>query len=128
VLNDIENAEAEYRRKQLIITGFLSLTVLLGLVTLLFFVMGMMTRPPWFTQYAGMGLVGLGVGLLTITAWITDVRRFYGYAGLAALIFAATDWLDFQVPYAFIGLGALILLAGLEILRRFVSNHPKIKS
>ena len=124
-INLTETDEAERRRKQVIITAFLTMTVLLGLVTFLFFVMGAMARPPWFTQFAGAGLVGLGVGLMALMAWVIKAKRFFVYAGLTALIFAASDWFNIEVPFAFIGLGILILLSGLEILRRFVGKYPK---
>jgi hypothetical protein len=124
-INFTEVEEAERRRKRTIITGFLTMTVLLGLITFLFFVMGARGRPPWFTQYAGVGLVGLGVGLMALMAWVIKAKRFFVYAGLAALIFAASHWFNFEVPFAFIGLGILILLSGLEILRRFVGKYPK---
>ena len=121
-----EAEEVERRRRKVIITGFLVLTLLLGLVTFLFFVMGALARPPWFTQYAGVGLVGLGVGLMAAVAWISKAKRFFVYAALTALVFAVGHRFNIEVPYTLIGLGIIILLSGLEMLRRFASTYPKV--
>jgi len=48
----------------------------------------------------------------------------YAYAALAVIAFAGGYWFNLNFPLPFTVLGAVILLAGMVVLVRFVRKYP----
>jgi len=70
-------------------------------------------------------LVAGGVGglLLAVTAWFSNLRRFYAYAVLVL----AVMWLGYRrmdLWQTLMAFGTLVALSGLALLIRFVREHP----
>jgi hypothetical protein len=76
-------------------------------------------RLAWLVLIASIGL---------LVAWATGVRRLHGYAALAVLAQACGFWLEVTTPIVLTVLGAIILLAGMALLLRFMRTYPTMDS
>lgn len=120
------------RRKRAIsrVTGMLTATAVMGLVTFLF--IGWISRgtaPTWAQWIGEHFVIFIGLiwgGALAVTGWLVNFPRLYAYG---ALLFGSLVITDF-VPGYHLGtsltiVGALILLTGIVLLIRFLRRYPK---
>ncbi|MEJ2305150.1 MAG: hypothetical protein P8Y14_26815 [Anaerolineales bacterium] len=104
-------------------------TLLLGLVFFLIFsqesfLHGLRT---WLQEYFELAMGGLATLLLVLVGAINRIGRFYFYAALALAVFTAGYILNLGLAITMTLLGALIILAGLFVLIRFLREHPVLK-
>lgn len=79
----------------------------------------------WFRQYYLLffgSLVGLG---FAGTALATGISRFYAYAVILVLVFAAGLWLNIPEPIYVLTAGLVILGAGITLMVRFLRKYPR---
>jgi len=118
--------KAQWKVKLVIVTIMLAVAVLFTLGLVVF------TKnealPPWLTawlrEYSRMVWPAALVGVGWLIAWATGVKRLYAYAALAVIAFAGGYWFNLNFPLLFTVLGAVILLAGMVVLVRFVRKYP----
>jgi hypothetical protein len=79
----------------------------------------------WFRQYYLLlfgSLVGLG---FAGTALATGISRFYAYAVMIVLVFAAGLWLKIPEPIYVLTAGLVMLGAGIALMVRFLRKYPR---
>ena len=118
--------KAQWKVKVVIVTVVLALAVLftLGLVAF--------TKnealPSWLTawlrEYSRLVWPAALVGVGWLIALATGVKRLYAYAALAVIAFAGGYWFNLDFPLLFTVLGAVIVLAGMVVLVRFLRKYP----
>jgi len=118
---------ATYRVKamQTMVIGVLSLFMLLGIIAFMQTEGG--GTPAWllFAIENHMLVIGVSIAASFCAAGYTfRIKRMYGYALLALVMFAAGHYLHYPLYYYMILLGSLILLSGLAMLIRFVCRNP----
>jgi hypothetical protein len=73
----------------------------------------------------GMIVIGVaGMVLLAAVAYISEIRRLYAYSALFFAIFTGGYFLSIPFVYYIMMLGAVIMLAGLYLLIRFLRMYP----
>jgi hypothetical protein len=73
----------------------------------------------------GMIVIGVaGMVLLATVAYISEIRRLYAYSALFFAMFAGGYFLTIPFVYYIMMLGAVIMLAGLYLLIRFLRTYP----
>lgn len=106
----------------LVIAGVLALVP--GLLLFVTTEMGMLAPINFLIKY-GMIVIGVaGAVLLSVVAYISDLRRLYPYSALFLTLFISGHFLSIPFPYYLITLGTVILLSGLYLLIRFLHNYP----
>ena len=78
----------------------------------------------WFSEYYLLlfgSLVGLG---FAGTALVTGISRFYAYAVMLVLVFAAGIWLNVPDPIYVLTAGLIILVVGITHMVRFLRKFP----
>jgi hypothetical protein len=118
----------------LVVTSMLTALVIMG--TLALRTDGLDTAPPWLSLIRECGVIligGIAGGVaLSAVAYVSEFRRFYAYAALAASMYtgghflvAVPGWDVWQrMAVVHIPLGAVILGGGLYMLNRFVRRYP----
>ena len=113
--------------------GFFANLVLIGIGFLVLVLLSRRGGGIDFSNYS-LSLLGLVVGLgISSLGLILDAARFYLYGGLVFLAMAGGEILGGSVttfdPFlaAVISAGALITLAGIAILIRFLGKYPVLK-
>jgi hypothetical protein len=80
--------------------------------------------PIQFLIEYGMIVIGVaGMVLLAVVAHISEISRLYAYAALFFVIFTGGYFLSVPFFYYLMTLGAVILLAGLYLLTRFLRMY-----
>ena len=73
----------------------------------------------------GMIVIGVsGTVLLSVVAYISDIRRLYGYSVLFFATFTGGHFLSIPFSYYLVMLGAVILLSGAYFLIGFLHEYP----
>jgi len=73
----------------------------------------------------GMIVIGVaGMVLLAAVAYVSEIRRLYAYSALFFAMFAGGYFLTIPFVYYIMTLGAVIMLAGLYLLIRFLRTYP----
>jgi hypothetical protein len=73
----------------------------------------------------GMIVIGVaGMVLLAAVAYISEIRRLYAYSALFFAIFTGGYFLSIPFVYYIMMLGAMIMVAGLYLLIRFLRMYP----
>jgi hypothetical protein len=110
--------------------GSLRLVALAGLFTLTFIAgVGAMTAvlliPEWMHAWTKDLLLGLGGALLLdLVGLILSARRLYVYALLSVVIFAISYIFNGPLWLSMVVLSGIIILIGMMVLLRFLSEHP----
>jgi hypothetical protein len=85
---------------------------------------GMLAPIQFLIEY-GMIVIGVsGMVLLSVVAYISEIRRLYAYSALFFAIFIGGYFLSIPFFYYLITLGTVILLVGLYLLTRFLHEYP----
>lgn len=106
----------------LVIAGVLAFVP--GLLLFVTTDMGVLAPINFLLKYGMIVIGAAGAGLLSVVAYISDLRRLYPYAGLFLTLFIGGHFLSVPFPYYLITLGTLILLSGLYLLIRFLHHYP----
>lgn len=70
-------------------------------------------------------IFGAVMGLiLAAIAFFMHCKRFYGYAGLGALLVWSAHFIGFHPGYGIAALGGVVLLMGIVILMRYLQEYP----
>jgi hypothetical protein len=105
----------------------------LVLIGVLAFIPGLLlamqsTIPSWLPvliEEYGMILVGvIGMTVVSVVAYISEVNRFYAYAILFLATFIVSHLLYIPVFYSVIVLGTMITLSGAYMLTGFLRENP----
>jgi hypothetical protein len=86
------------------------------------------TIPSWLPvliEEYGMIVVGvIGMMIIGIVAYISEISRFYAYATLFLATFIVSYSLSIPVFYTIIALGTVITLSGVYMLTKFLRENP----
>ena len=116
----VKIAEARRQTMKILILGI----VLFGLGLAVFLLFSQGNRPDWLGEYF-MFLFGCMLALVvSIIAYWWQVKRWYAYAALMVTGVAFHQWLGASLPMSFIVPGAIVIIAGLVILVRFLRRYP----
>lgn len=112
--------------KLVMMLGLGGVTLLLGLVffTLMLEASDMPWLKSWLSTYFVLLMGIIAALLLAAVGVINRAGRFYLYALLALVAFAAAYLFEIHLGIPFTILGALITLSGLVVLSRFLSEYP----
>ena len=87
------------------------------------------TLPGWLEAHrAALPAIGLGLPVvlaLALTAAVKGIARYYAYAMVAAVLFAAGYLIDWAVWWSVIGVGATVALGGTASLALFFNRQPR---
>ncbi len=73
----------------------------------------------------GMIVIGVaGAAVLSVVAYLSELRRLYVYAALVLTLFVSGHFLTAPLPYYLMTLGTIILLSGLYLLITFQRKYP----
>lgn len=73
----------------------------------------------------GMIVIGIaGAAVLSVVAYLSELRRLYVYAALVLTLFVSGHFLTAPLPYYLMTLGTIILLSGLYLLIAFQRKYP----
>lgn len=73
----------------------------------------------------GMIVIGIaGAAVLSVVAYLSELRRLYVYAALVLTLFVSGHFLTAPLPYYLMTLGTIILLSGLYLLITFQRKYP----
>jgi hypothetical protein len=126
----VRTTRAGARARLLLLTLVLAVAVLITLVLVAFARADL--GPAWLAsgmrEHGKLAWIVLIASLGLLAGWATGVRRLHVYAALAALAQACGYWLDVQTPIVLTVLGAVILLAGMALLVRFMRAYPTADS
>jgi hypothetical protein len=114
------------KTRQLMMVGLGFVTLMMGLVFFLL-ILGasdLSWLRTWVFTYFELGLGVIAALLLAVVAAINRAGRFYLYAILALAILSAGYLFELHLGISLILLGGLILISGLVVLFRFLSEHP----
>jgi hypothetical protein len=126
----------KYSQTWIVITATSMLTALVIMGTLALRAGGLGPTPPWLSLIREYGVILIGgmVGGIALgaVAYVSELRRFYAYAALAASMYtgghflvAVPGWDVWQrMAVVHIPLGAVILGGGLYMMYRFVRMYP----
>ncbi len=112
------------------LTGMLTVTAVMGVVTFLFIAwVSKGAAPAWAQWTSEHFVIFIGLiwgGALAVTGWLVDFPRLYVYG---ALMFGSLLISDFVKGYhlgvSLAIVGGLILLTGIILLVRFLRRYPK---
>jgi len=114
------------RRDRRKMVALLSVTALLGLlVAFLWTSRSFPGLRDGLHRYIEIFFGGLIAAVLIFKAVISGIRRLYLYAAVVLISFAAAQWYPVRIQYSFIVSGAVILLAGVVVLTRFLRAYPR---
>ena len=118
-----ERLERIQRAKRIMLIT-LMVTMLLGvlafaLTTLTIF----QNRDNW--PFLAGGIAFILVAILAVIAYAYEIRRFYAYAALTALIIATAVLIQTPLPFVLIILGCIFLAFGLIVMARFLTEYPR---
>ena len=100
------------------------LFLLLGMLVFLLFNLGIAADlRTWLYQYFPMALGVFAAALLALTGLILGLQRFYAYAGLLVLLVASGYLFNLSFEAGLLIFGGLVLLSGISLLMRFLSQH-----
>lgn len=112
------------------LTGVLTATAVMGLVTFMFMAWILKGDAPVWAQWIGdhfvifIGLIWGGA--LAVTGWLVDFPRLYIYGGLMFGSLLITDSVKgYHLGFSLALVGGLILLTGIALLIRFIRRYPK---
>jgi hypothetical protein len=114
------------KRRQLKMFMLLGVTLLVGMVAFLLFVVDIAAVRGWLDQYLTPTIVIAITALLTIWAYRTGVWRLSLYAAFVLAIYLSSFWLPVTLPIYLIALGIGVMLVGIGVTVRFVQEHPKL--
>lgn len=124
--SDVEEVPEQNSRYSLPFALFMGVLILFALVGFTFLM--------WFDAFPAFRellsnslllVIGAGMALfLAIVAASMRLPRYYAYAGLAVLVFAAGQVLGWEFWVPLMVVGGLIALLGMLILIRFIQQHP----
>lgn len=84
-----------------------------------------MLAPIQFLVDYGMIVIGVaGMVLLALVAYLSDVRRLYGYSVLFIVLFTGGYFLSFPFVYYLTTFGIVIMGTGLYLLTLFLHKYP----
>ncbi len=73
----------------------------------------------------GMIVIGVaGAAILSVVAYLSELRRLYAYAALVLILFTSGHFLTAPLPYYLMTLGTAILLPGIYLLINFQRKYP----
>ena len=112
------------------LTGMLTVSALMGLVTFLFITwISRGTAPAWAQWIGEHFVIFIGLiwgGALAFTGWLVDFPRLYGYGSLIFGSLLITDFVKgYHLGVSLTIVGGLILLTGIILLIRFIRRYPK---
>lgn len=112
------------------LTGVLTATAVMGMVTFLFMMwVSKDATPPWAQWVGDHFVIFIGLiwgGALIVTGWLVDFPRLYGYGVLMIGSLVLTDLLDgYHLGASLSMVGGLILLIGIVLLIRFLRRYPR---
>jgi len=112
------------------LTGVLTATAVMGMVTLLFTAwVSKGVAPAWAQWVREHFVVFIGLiwgGALTVTGWLVDFPRLYAYGALMFVSLLITDFVQgYHLGFSLTIVGALMLLTGIILLIRFLRRYPK---
>jgi hypothetical protein len=118
--------KAQWKVKLVIVTIMLAVAVLftLGLVVFTKNEALPLWLTAWLREYSRMVWPAVLVGVGWLIALATGVKRLYAYAALAVIALASGYWFNLNFPLLFTVLGAVIVLAGMVVLVRFLRKYP----
>ena len=132
VVPRIGHVQFRARRKQAKgrLTGVLTATALMGLVTFMFMAWILKgTPPPWAQWISEHFVIFIGLiwgGALAVTGWLVNFPRLYGYGALMFGSLLITDFVKgYHLGFSLAIVGGLILLTGITLLIRFIRRYPK---
>ena len=120
------------RRKQATtrVTGMLTVTAVMGMVTFLFITwVSKGTAPAWAQWIGDHFVIFIGLiwgGALAVTGWLVNFPRLYAYGALIFGSLVITDFVKgYHLGFSLTIVGGLILLTGIILLIRFLRRYPK---
>jgi len=118
--------KAQWKVKLVIVTVVLAVAVLFTLGLVVFTKNEALPSPltAWLREYSRLVWPAALVGVAWLIALATGVKRLYAYAALAVIAFAGGYWFNLDFPLLFTVLGAVIVLAGMVVLVRFLRKYP----
>jgi len=132
VVPRIGHVQFRKRRKRATgrLTGILTVTAVMGMVTLLFIAWVSKGEAPAWAQWIGdHSVIFIGLiwgGALAITGWLVDFPRLYVYGALMFGSLLITDFVKgYHLGFSLTIVGSLILLIGIILLIRFLRRYPK---
>ncbi|MGB2800480.1 MAG: hypothetical protein WBC55_09855 [Dehalococcoidia bacterium] len=119
--------EARTKRSRIIASMVLTSTMLLGVIV--FALVSTNSLPQWLEAWlADYFLVAFAVmvgAIIAVGAFMVGVARFYAYAVLVLIAFAAGQWLNTSAGLPVTIAAGVILLSGLAVLIRFLRKYPR---
>jgi len=112
------------------LTGMLTATAVMGMVTFLFIAWVSKGAAPAWAQWIGDHFV-IFIGLiwgsaLAVTGWLVDFPRLYVHGALMFVSLLITDFVKgYHLGFSLSIVGGLILLTGIILLIRFLRRYPK---
>ncbi|MFC2096037.1 hypothetical protein ACFLSW_06360 [Candidatus Bipolaricaulota bacterium] len=132
VVPRIGHVQFRARRKQANkrLTGMLTATAMMGMVTFLFIMwVSRGTAPAWAQWISEHFVIFIGLiwgGALAVTGWLVNFPRLYAYGGLMIGSLVITDFVKgYHLGISLAIVGGLILLTGITLLVRFIRRYPK---
>ena len=120
------------RRKQATtrVTGMLTVTAVMGMVTFLFITwVSKGTAPAWAQWIGDHFVIFIGLiwgGALAVTGWLVNFPRLYAYGALIFGSLVITAFVKgYHLGFSLTIVGGLILLTGIILLIRFLRRYPK---
>ena len=114
------------RQRLLILAGVG--TLVLGLFVMILFVLGPNGVTPsvrqFLSQYIILILGLIAAFVLMLGGFLSGIKRFFWYAILAIVIFAAAQLLNLPEYTQILVFGALLLMSGLVMLVKFMRKYP----
>ncbi|MFC2105212.1 hypothetical protein ACFLS0_00390 [Candidatus Bipolaricaulota bacterium] len=112
------------------LTGILTVTAVMGMVTFLFITWLLRGAAPAWAQWIGdhfvifIGLIWGGA--LAVAGWLVDFPRLYAYGALMFVSLLITDFAKgYHLGSSLTVVGGLILLTGIILLIRFLRRYPR---
>ena len=112
------------------LTGMLTLTAVMGMVTFLFIAwVSKGAAPAWAQWISEHFVIFIGLiwgGALAATGWLVDFPRLYTYGALMSASLLITDFVKgYHLGFSLTVVGGLMLLTGIILLIRFLRRYPK---
>ena len=126
---DVQVSREQYSgtmKAGLFVTGMLVLAVMAGVVVL----WGQRTGniPSWFLtglrEYLMVVLGLFGALVMSVSAWLSGLKRLYAYGLLIAVVFVGGYLLNAPIPLSVTVVGSIIMLWGLGMGVSFVRKYP----
>ena len=104
---------------------FMVLAGMLSFLTILLIVVSG-SRDHWIAQNFEI-VFGLFVAAVMCgVGYMLAINRLYAYAGFTLVAFVGGSLLEIEFPYVIAALGAVVLVAGLGLMARFIRKYPVV--